>query len=164
MSERTKNFRDALGLVTYPLEVVFTGRSNRLLEETAGYLIAIADDLNEKDIPLKVVYLPAKVQIGAKHAPSDFDLNLPNRLLAASVRNLVFIDLTESFHGVNVDDAWFREGHYNEQGHEIVAGWLARMLPIDNRQRPVHSDSPSVPVYAESTVDFKAGLSDNITP
>lgn len=132
VSERTKNLRDALGLVTYPLEGIFTGQSNHLLEETADYLNAIADDLNEKGIPLTVVYLPAKVQISAKHAPSEFDLDLPNRLIAESVKNYVFIDLTESFRGVDVNDAWFREGHYNEHGHEIVAGWLASMLPINN--------------------------------
>ncbi len=131
VSERTKNLRDALGLVTYPLEGVFTGQSNRLLEETAEYLNAIANDLSERGIPLTVVYLPAKVQISSKHAPDEFDLELPNRLLSANLKNIVFIDLTHNFRGVDVKDAWFREGHYNERGHEIVAGWLAMMLPID---------------------------------
>lgn len=133
VSERTKNLRDALGLVTYPLEGVFTGQSNRLLEETAEYLNAIADDLSERGIPLTVVYLPAKVQISSKHAPGEFDLELPNRLLAANLENIFFIDLTDDFRGVDVKDAWFREGHYNEWGHEIVAGWLASMLTINNK-------------------------------
>jgi len=130
VSERTKNLRDALGLVTYPLEGVFTGRSNHLLEETAGYLSEIAADLGARGIPLTVVYLPAKVQISSTHAPEGFDLDLPQRLLSEHLENYRLIDLTDEFRGVDVNEFWFREGHYNERGHALVAGWLAERLAV----------------------------------
>lgn len=128
VTERTKNLRDALGLVTYPLEGVFTGKCDDLLKETAGDLNAIAAELAAKGIPLTVVYLPAKVQVSVKHAPGDFDLELPNRLLAAGVKGLVWIDLTEDFRGVS-EELWFREGHFNERGHELAAALLAEKIP-----------------------------------
>lgn len=134
VTERTKNLRDALGLVTYPLEGVFTGKCDDLLKETAGYLNVIADDLAARAIPMTVVYLPAKVQISTKHAPKNFDLELPNRLLAANLKGLVMIDLTGDFRGVNSEELWFREGHYNERGHEFVAAWLAEKIPVPEKK------------------------------
>lgn len=130
VSERTKNLRDALGLVTYPLEGVFTGQSNDLLEETAAYLDEIAGDLDSRDIPLTVVYLPARVQVGSKRAPAGFDLDLPQRILSEHAEDYELIDLTGEFRGVDVNEFWFREGHYNERGHALVAEWLAERLTV----------------------------------
>lgn len=134
-SERTKNLRDALGLVTYPLEELFTGRADSLLVETVGYLNGIARDLDARGIPLTVVYLPAKVQISAKHPPKEFDLGLPQRFLAEHLAGCELIDLTDSFRAVDINAVWFREGHYNERGHEMVAAWLTERLPLSAGER-----------------------------
>ncbi len=130
ISERTKHLRDALGFVTYPLEGIFTGQSNHLLKETADYFNEIASDLGTRGIPLTIVYLPAKVQISSKNPPEEFDLELPQRFLAERLDSCELIDLTDEFRGVDVNEIWFREGHYNERGHAFVAGWLAEQLTL----------------------------------
>ncbi|MBD3334801.1 MAG: hypothetical protein GF355_04740 [Candidatus Eisenbacteria bacterium] len=130
ISERTKNIRDALGLVTYPLEGIFTGRSHELVTQAASHINAIAERLARRHIPLTVVYLPARVQVSGSNAPGDFDLDLPQRLLAEHLEGCTLIDLTDEFRQAAAEDLWFREGHFNQRGHERVATWLARSLPV----------------------------------
>ncbi len=131
--ERSKNLRDALGLVTYPLEGVFSGKADLLVGETAGYLNSIARDLEEAGIPLTVVYLPAKIQTGSEKVPESFDIDLPNRILAEKLDGPFFIDLTAGFRDAGAEGIWFREGHYTEEGHRLAARLIAEKLPIENK-------------------------------
>lgn len=129
--ERSKNLRDALGLITYPLEKAFTGEERALLEEAAGHLRAIHEFLEKEGIGVTVVYIPSRVQVCQVNVPEEFDLDLPNTILADNLADIDFIDLTEHLRLDDADIYWFREGHFNEEGHELIARLIARRLVIN---------------------------------
>ena len=122
--ERTERLRNRLGLITYPLEGVFTGRSSHLFQEAGEIIRSMDSRLEAESIPLTVVYLPHRMQVTGQRVPSDFDLRLPNTLLAQNLAGIRWIDLTDSFLTQPDPDLWFDEGHLNGPGHRRVAEWL----------------------------------------
>lgn len=129
--ERSKNLRDALGLVTYPLEKVFTGGENGAIERAAGYIRDIDALLDARGIALTVVYIPSRIQTGTVRVPDDFDLDLPNSVLGTELGDIDFLDLTPSFRRDDGGDYYYREGHLDEDGHRLVAELIASRLEID---------------------------------
>jgi len=128
VSERTRNLRGALGLIDFDLERVFRGQADPLIEETASLINQMAARLRERDIPLVVIYLPARIQL-REDAPRGFDPERPNRILADRIEGATWCDLTDDFRSTDARDLWFAEGHFTPRGHRFVAERLAERLP-----------------------------------
>jgi hypothetical protein len=105
--------------------------------EAIGYVARIKRLCDERNISFAVVLIPDEVQVskavqsrvllikGFNASPEDFDFTLPNRLMAAKLReqNINFIDLLDGFAAASAQANLYKpnDTHWNIAGNRLAA-------------------------------------------
>ena len=111
-------------------------------ESAVTYLILIKKLCDERNIRLAVVLIPDDVQVDQKlqarvlrikeSTSARFDFTLPNRLLAANLKeqHIEFLDLFDEFARVGKQTALYKpdDTHWNIAGNRLAAEVIARDL------------------------------------
>jgi hypothetical protein len=113
-------------------------------ETTMKYLIQIKQLCDQRHIALRFVLIPDEEQVNrtlqarvlqlaeARKKPDDFDFTLPNRLLAARLKdqNIEFVDLLDEFARAGSQAVLYkpRDTHWNIAGNRLAAETIAREL------------------------------------
>jgi hypothetical protein len=116
----------------------------RDLSRALGYLIQMKRICDGRHIALTVVIIPDEVQVNrslqsrvlqmktAESRAGDFDFTLPNRLLAAKLREagIDFIDLLDSFANASGRTVLYRpnDTHWNIAGNKLAADLIGSHL------------------------------------
>lgn len=112
--------------------------------EAMGHLASIKKLCDERKISLALVLIPDEVQInrtlqskvlllkGFNASPDDFDFALPNKLMAAKLKELKikFVDLLDSFAAESSRKALYKpnDSHWNIAGNELAARVIQEAL------------------------------------
>jgi hypothetical protein len=113
-------------------------------ETTMKFLIQIKQLCDRNHIALRFVLIPDEEQVNrtlqarvlqlmeTKKKPDDFDFTLPNRLLAARLKdqNIEFVDLLDEFARAGTQAVLYkpRNTHWNIAGNRLAAETIAREL------------------------------------
>ena len=119
--------------------------SDRLKEnlETSDIIFKFLEDFtSENEIKFVVVLIPTKEQVDERifknflgnESVQDYDLERPQRLIKNLLEEnyIEYVDLLPYLRENNINNTfyWEKDGHFNENGHEIVAEVIYRNLEV----------------------------------